>query len=97
MDLATLTSKVVSQAAKADALGSSIKFAFEEGAILLDGNGAENKVSNEDGEADCTVKISMEDFASLMSGDLNPMGAFMGGKMKIEGDMGVAMKLQSLF
>ena len=41
--------------------------------------------------------LSDEDFARLMQGDLNPMGAVMSGKVKIEGDMGVAMKLQQLF
>jgi len=33
----------------------------------------------------------------LLTGDLNPMTAFMSGKIKVDGDMGVAMKLQKLF
>jgi putative sterol carrier protein len=32
----------------------------------------------------------------LKNGDLNPMMAVMGGKIKISGDMGLAMKVQSL-
>ena len=32
----------------------------------------------------------------LVKGELNPMMAVMTGKVKIKGDMGVAMKLQSL-
>ena len=39
----------------------------------------------------------MDDFQALISGNLNPMSAFMSGKIKVDGDMGVAMKLQSLF
>jgi putative sterol carrier protein len=83
----------------ADALGSTIKFVFTsgEGHIYLDGNGAENTVSLDDKEADCIVNVDKGDFDEMISGDLNPMTAFMTGKLKIEGDMGVAMKLGSLF
>ena len=46
-----------------------------------------------------TLTLTMEagDFMALSRGDLNPMTAFMGGKIKLQGDMGLAMKLQSLF
>ncbi|MEL6671701.1 MAG: SCP2 sterol-binding domain-containing protein [Bacteroidota bacterium] len=99
MTLEAITSKVATQAAAADALGNTIKFMFNggEGAVFLDGSGADNTVSNDDKDADCTVNIDFQDFADMLSGELNPMNAFMGGKMKIEGDMGVAMKLSSLF
>jgi putative sterol carrier protein len=33
----------------------------------------------------------------MMSGELNPMNAFMTGKIKVTGDMGVALKLQKVF
>ena len=49
-----------------------------------------------DDEADTVIIATEEDFAALMAGDLNPMGAVMMGKVKIKGDMAVAMKLQSL-
>ena len=41
--------------------------------------------------------MDADDLNKLMNGDLNPMTAFMFGKLKVSGDMGVAMKLQSLF
>ena len=99
MSLESTTASVVTMAENADSLGASIKFAFNggEGVIFLDGTSDPNKVSNEDKEADCTVKIDLQDFIDLVSGDLNPMNAFMGGKLVVEGDMGVAMKLSSLF
>ena len=62
------------------------------GVIVIDGN----TVSTTDGPADCTIKVSMDDFKDLIAGDLNPTAAFMQGKLKIEGDMGLAMKLQKL-
>lgn len=46
--------------------------------------------------AKCTVTISSSDFASLVAGKLNPTTAFMTGKLKIAGDMSLAMKLQSI-
>lgn len=99
MTLEDLTSKVTTMAANADALGSTLKFAFKggEGVVFLDGSGEGNAVSNEDKDADCTVNVDMEDFKGLLSGDLNPMTAFMTGKLAIDGDMGVAMKLGNLF
>lgn len=81
----------------ADPLGSTLKFEFDEQILIIDGTGEANTLTTEDSDADCTVKISLEDFKSLLSGDLNPMSAFMSGAIKIEGDMSIAMKLQSLF
>ncbi|MEL6589495.1 MAG: SCP2 sterol-binding domain-containing protein [Bacteroidota bacterium] len=99
MTLETTTETVSKMAAAADALGSTLKFEFKggEGVIFLDGSGAENVVSNEDKDADCTVAVDIADLNNMVSGELNPMNAFMTGKLKISGDMGVAMKLGNLF
>ena len=43
------------------------------------------------------IKATQADFAKIMSGELNPMMAAMTGKLKLEGDMGFAMKLSKLF
>jgi putative sterol carrier protein len=37
--------------------------------------------------------MSADDFSELMAGRLQPTSAFMQGKMKVDGDMGIAMKL----
>lgn len=84
------------KAASASPIGNSLKFNLGGEIVHIDGTGDSNVVTAEDKEADCTVNISKEDFMALLKGDLNPMMAFMGGKIKIDGDMGVAMKLQSL-
>jgi putative sterol carrier protein len=97
MSLENTTQQISALAEKAGGIGNSIKFVFDEGVIYLDGAGERNAVSNEDKDADCTVKVAKEDLDAMLSGDLNPMNAFMGGKLRVEGDMGVAMKLQSLF
>ncbi len=78
--------------------GAKANFSFKEGGMIhLDDSVSPAKVSNEDADASCTVVISLENFDKMLSGDLNPMMAFMSGKMKIDGDKGVAMKLASLF
>ena len=71
----------------------SVKFdTGGDGVIVIDGTA----ISTTDGPADCTIKLSLDDLESLIAGDLNPTMAFMTGKIKIEGDMSVAMQLSSL-
>ena len=47
--------------------------------------------------ADATLIMDGDDYAAMVSGDLNPMTAFMTGKVKVEGDLGSVMKMQGLF
>jgi len=78
-------------------LKAKTNFIFDEGTIHLDDTVEPTVVSNDDKEADCTIKMKLDNFNKMMSGDLNPMMALMAGKMKIEGDKGVAMKLSGMF
>ncbi len=96
MDFNTIFEGIKKSADKANTIGSTLKFDFGDEKVYIDGTGASNVVSNEDKDADCLIIVSKENFAKLTSGELNPMGAVMTGKVKIKGDMGVAMKLQSL-
>lgn len=85
------------KAGAAKPLGSTLKFDFGGESVLIDGTGEKNEVSRSTAEAACNVKVAIEDFLALTKGELNPMTALMNGKIVITGDMGVAMKLQSLF
>ena len=49
------------------------------------------------GDADVTIRTSPETFSAIASGEQNPTTAYMTGKLKVEGDMGAALKLQKLF
>ncbi|MEC7173245.1 MAG: SCP2 sterol-binding domain-containing protein [Flavobacteriaceae bacterium] len=84
------------RAENADPLGGTLKFMVDKNVIFIDGNGDQNIVSMDDLEADCTITVSVEVLEKLRDGELNPMMAVMGGKIKIDGDMGLAMKVQSL-
>ena len=96
LKLDSLIEGIQNKAAQSQPLGNTLKFDFGDKQLFIDGT-SNNAVSTENKEADCTINVSFEDFKSLMAGQLNPMGAVMSGKIKIKGDMGVAMKLQSLF
>ena len=98
MDLAELTEELRRQAARNVKLGYKVKFALEEGVIFWDGTEASPEIGNEDkGAADTTIEISAENLEKLMKGGLDPTLAYMTGKLKVEGRMGVALKLTSMF
>jgi putative sterol carrier protein len=66
------------------------KFDIEgEGAVLIDSDGA--RASDDD--ADVTLTADAETFKEILDGETNPTSAFMTGKLKVDGDMGMAMKL----
>ena len=79
-------------------LSKSVKFDFgTDGAVFAHDKAAKALPADEDTDADCTITVSKEDFGKLAAGELDPMMAFMGGKLKVSGDMSVAMGLQSIF
>ena len=84
------------KANEAEAIGGTLKFVIDDLVVFVDGTGNSNVVSQSDDEADCTITTSADTLMELQSGDINPMMAVMGGKVKIGGDMGLAMKVQSL-
>ncbi|MEE9373439.1 MAG: acyl-CoA dehydrogenase family protein [Saprospiraceae bacterium] len=92
-----LLSEVSQKAMASKAIKNTIKFDFGDNQIFIDGAGSKNIVSDQNKNAHCIVKISLNDFCKLLTGDLDHMNAMMSGKMVIEGDMGVAIKLESLF
>lgn len=76
-----------------EGIDGSARFVIEdEGVVRIDENGA----SADDSEADCTMHASAETFQGILGGDVNPTAAFMNGSLRIEGDMGLAMKLGAI-
>lgn len=53
-------------------------------------------VSESDGPAACTIRMTAGDFVDLFEGRANGQALFFGGRLKVEGDMGLALKLQTL-
>ena len=96
-DLATLTEKIRAGVGENSGLGKTVKLDFGgDGKIHIDGASTPNSVTNEDKPADATISMSLTDFEAMSEGKLDPMMAFMQGKMKIQGDMMLAQRLAPL-
>lgn len=61
---------------------------------LKNGSGSLTEKAAE--KADIIVTVSDDDFAALAAGTLNPQQAFMQGKIKVKGNMALAMKLNTV-
>ena len=97
MSLDDLTEQVRGQASQLATLGYKVKFDVEdEGMILVDGTANPVTVENDDAEADCTIALNADRLEQLISGDLSPTLAYTLGQIKVDGSLGVAMKLVSL-
>lgn len=97
MSLDHLTEKVEAQSLQLASLGYKVKFDVEdEGVIVIDGTANPVTVDNKDSDADCTIALSADKLEKLISGDLSPTLAYTLGQIKVDGSLGVAMKLASL-
>ncbi|MHC0054866.1 SCP2 sterol-binding domain-containing protein [Actibacterium sp. D379-3] len=75
-------------------IDGTVKFVItDEGAIVVDDAGA--RASDDD--ADVTLTADRDTFEAMLAGELNPTAAFMTGKLSLDGDMAMAMKLASMF
>lgn len=75
--------------------GKRVKIDFaDDGFVMLDG--IAGRIDNTDGPADATIRVSLADFLAMTEGKLNGTMAFMQGKLKVDGDMSVALKFQSV-
>ena len=93
MSLQDITSQMAERVAKSGGIKKTVKFDFgADGLVRIDGP----VVDNQNLPVDCTVKVAMADFLEIASGKQNPQMAFMMGKLKVEGDMSVAMQLGSI-
>jgi putative sterol carrier protein len=93
-DLASVTENIRSRVGENSGLGKTVKLDFgADGKIFIDGVSVPNQVTNDDKPADAVISMAWADFEKLIEGSLDPMMAFMQGKMKIQGDMMVAQKL----
>ncbi len=94
MTLQDFTELIQKTASTATGLKGTAKFVFDEGgSVFIDATQTPYLVSNDSKDSDCTVMLALSDAVKLLNGDMNPMTAFMFGKLKVKGDMGIAMKI----
>ncbi|HMQ92930.1 MAG TPA: SCP2 sterol-binding domain-containing protein [Amaricoccus sp.] len=92
-DIVAAAVKTLNEKLDGEGIDGSVKFVIEdEGAVRIDESGA----SADDSEADCVMTANRETFEGMLGGEIDPTSAFMSGRLKVEGDMGLAMKLGSL-
>ncbi|MCX8521906.1 MAG: SCP2 sterol-binding domain-containing protein [Rhodoferax sp.] len=97
MSLASATQTIRNKTGSDSGLDATIKFDLgADGVIVIDGESTPHTVSNDNTETDCTVVISLENLQALLDGKLDPASGFMGGKLRVKGDMAVAMRLLRL-
>jgi putative sterol carrier protein len=94
MSLEDITSTMKTRVGDDCGIPKVIKFDFgADGIVRIDGVSKPNTVDNADSAADCTIKVTMADFMDIAAGKQNPQMAFMMGKLKVDGDMSVALQL----
>ena len=95
MDMPTITESLRTKVGDASGLNATLKFdCGDDGVVVIDGRSTPNTVDNTERETDCTIAITRENLAALMTGELEPTTGFMMGRFKVCGDMSVALKLQ---
>jgi len=97
MTLEKITEEMRTRVGAHSPLSAIIKFDFgDDGIVRIDGKASPTVIDNDDSDADCTVKVTMDNFIQIAEGNLNPQMAFMTGKLRVEGDMSLAMQLGSI-
>lgn len=94
MTLESVTEKITKKMSRASSLNARVKFDFgDDGIIFVDATQTPPMVSNIDEDADTTLICSIATFDAIMDGRQDPNVAFVMGKLKVQGSMGLALKL----
>lgn len=97
MSLETVTRQIEMRLPDLATLDATVKFVVDPaGAVLVDATRTPPVLGDADADADTTIRISEDRFEQLLDGRLSPTLAYTLGQLKVEGSLGVAMKLASL-
>lgn len=96
--LKQMGAKIAENRSQASAIGAIFKFVLEgDGGGSFIVNLKDNPgVTEGDGGAECTVRMTAQDFLDLSEGKANGQQLFFTGRLKVEGDMSLALRLQPL-
>lgn len=97
MSLEIVTAQIRQKLALAPQVNARVKFdCGADGVIFVDATQSPPTLSHDDAEADLVLGLSIDTLRGLLDGTQDPNIAFMMGKLKIKGPMGLAMKLNSI-
>lgn len=96
MTLDDILTKIRQKAVYAPSFGHTALFDFDEdGCVFLDGTQSPPVITTDRADAEVTLATSLETFGKILNGDSDPNIAFMMGKLKIRGSLGLALKLNA--
>ena len=96
--LEEVTARVRKAVGTDSGLDTRIKFKFGEGEFLfIDGKSIPNQVDNSDSESNILITVSRENFEKIIDKQLKPQIALMTGRMRLRGDIRIAMRLDKVF
>ncbi|MFN3700863.1 MAG: SCP2 sterol-binding domain-containing protein [Alphaproteobacteria bacterium] len=97
MSLDTIIARIEKKLKMAAHIKARIKLDFgDDGLLLIDGTQSPPVITQENGEADTTFICPITVFQGILDGTQDPTMAYMMGRLKIKGSMGIAMKLNSI-
>lgn len=98
MSLEKITEEIRGKLSFGVPISGRIRLDFgEDGCVFVDSSGSQAIVNNDaEGDADTVLSCDMAVFKQIAAGTQDPTMAFMMGKLKVQGDMGLAMKLSAL-
>lgn len=91
MELPEITERIRTKAGTDSGLKGTVKFLMDGEVVYLDASQVPNVVDNQDRDADCIIKASKETIGKILSGEGSAMTSFMMGKIKVDGNMALAM------
>lgn len=97
MALDDIVAKIRQKTAYATGFHARVLFDFgDDGCVHVDASQSPVEITTEDKDADVTLTTSLDTFAKILDGQSDPNIAFMMGKLKISGSMGLALELNAL-
>lgn len=97
MSLETVKQDIKQKFSYAPDVNAKIKFDFgDDGIVFIDATQNPPAMSEEDGDADTILTCSLDTFQGILKGTQDPNIAFMMGKLKVKGNMGLALKLNAI-
>lgn len=96
MSLESVTEQIRQKLSFGSGISAKVKFDFgDEGRIFIDATQTPPVITHDDGDADTTLLCALTTFEGFLNGTADPNVAFLMGKLKVQGSMGLAMKLNA--